>query len=194
MQNYIDNEFNDYYLCSLVFCFTHQGSNFVNWQQTFLQSYVSVKSKLQHPPPGQHQGHLNFWKICVQIPLSLGQKAVQMPHHRSRFRSLNMAFFREFIQAPSLRTSLKCRKKPLLPFAFYPSCHKAVIFSFKILKLAVFDLMSAFSIIYQPTFTHWDTQHEIEVRVQIPHPLCVVIEIPHPLGRQRRQMPGSARG
>ena len=27
------------------------------------------------PPPG----HLNFWKIFVQIPLSLSRKAVQMP-------------------------------------------------------------------------------------------------------------------
>ena len=28
-------------------------------------------------------GHLNFWKIFVQIPSSRGRKAVQMPHHRS---------------------------------------------------------------------------------------------------------------
>ena len=34
-------------------------------------------------PPGQPPGHLNFWKIFVQIPPSRGQKAVQMPHHRS---------------------------------------------------------------------------------------------------------------
>ena len=43
-------------------------------------SYVPVKSKLQHPPP---PGHLNFWKIFVQIPPSRGRKTVQMPHHRS---------------------------------------------------------------------------------------------------------------
>ena len=34
-------------------------------------------------PPGQPPGHLDFWKICVQIPPSRGRKAVQMPHHRS---------------------------------------------------------------------------------------------------------------
>ena len=34
-------------------------------------------------PPGQPPGHLNFWKIFVQIPPSQGQKAVQMPHYRS---------------------------------------------------------------------------------------------------------------
>jgi len=34
-------------------------------------------------PPGQPPGHLNFWKIFVQIPPSRGWKAVQMPHHRS---------------------------------------------------------------------------------------------------------------
>ena len=33
--------------------------------------------------PGQPPGHLNFWKIFVQIPPSRDRKAVQMPHHRS---------------------------------------------------------------------------------------------------------------
>ena len=42
-------------------------------------AYVPVKSKLQHPPPGQSPGHLIFWKIFVQIPPSPGRKAVQMP-------------------------------------------------------------------------------------------------------------------
>ena len=46
------------------------------------QIIVPVKSKLQHPPR-QPPGHLNFWKIFVQIPPSRGRKAVQMPHHRS---------------------------------------------------------------------------------------------------------------
>ena len=41
--------------------------------------YVPVKSKLQHPPHGQPPGHLNFWKIFVQIIPSPGRKAVQMP-------------------------------------------------------------------------------------------------------------------
>ena len=41
---------------------------------------VPVKSKLPHPsPPGQPPGHLGFWKIFVQISLSPGRKAVQMP-------------------------------------------------------------------------------------------------------------------
>ena len=31
----------------------------------------------------QLPGHLNIWKIFVQIPSSRGRKAVQMPHHRS---------------------------------------------------------------------------------------------------------------
>ena len=42
------------------------------------QLYVSVKSKLQHAPPG----HLTFLKIIVQIPPYRGQNAVQMPHTR----------------------------------------------------------------------------------------------------------------
>ena len=33
-------------------------------------------------PPGQPPGHLNFWKISVQIPPSPGQIAVQMPPPR----------------------------------------------------------------------------------------------------------------
>ena len=47
------------------------------------RTYVPVKVKLQHPPPGQPPGHLNFWKCFVQMPPSPGQKGVQMPHHRS---------------------------------------------------------------------------------------------------------------
>ena len=44
---------------------------------------VSVKSKLQHPPPpGVTPGHLTFLKINVQIPISTSQNAVQMPHTR----------------------------------------------------------------------------------------------------------------
>ena len=45
--------------------------------------YVSVKSKLQHAPPGQPPGHLTFLKIIVQIPPYPGQNAVQMPHTRA---------------------------------------------------------------------------------------------------------------
>ena len=47
-----------------------------------LNSYVSVKSKLQHAPPGQPSGNLTFFKIFVQIPPYPGQNAVQMPHTR----------------------------------------------------------------------------------------------------------------
>ena len=43
---------------------------------------VSVKSKLQHAPPGQPPGHLTFLKCFVQIPPYPGQDAVQMPHTR----------------------------------------------------------------------------------------------------------------
>ena len=52
-------------------------SNAETWQ-----GYVPVKSKLQHPSratPRAFEFLENFWKI----PPSRGQKAVQMPHHRS---------------------------------------------------------------------------------------------------------------
>ena len=42
------------------------------------EANVSVKSKLQHPPPR----HLTFLKIIVQIHPYPGQNAVQMPHTR----------------------------------------------------------------------------------------------------------------
>ena len=42
------------------------------------EANVSVKSKLQHPPPR----HLTFLKIIVQIPPYPGKNAVQMPHTR----------------------------------------------------------------------------------------------------------------
>ena len=44
--------------------------------------YVSVKSKLQHAPPGQPPGDLTFLKFFVQIPPYPGQHAVQMPYTR----------------------------------------------------------------------------------------------------------------
>ena len=45
-----------------------------------ISNNVSVKSKLQHAPPGQPPGHLTFLKIIVQIPPYPRQNAVQMPH------------------------------------------------------------------------------------------------------------------
>ena len=51
--------------------------------KTSVMDNVPVKSKLKHPPSRQTPGHFNFWKIFAQIPPSRGQKAVQMPHHRS---------------------------------------------------------------------------------------------------------------
>ena len=50
----------------------------------FLQIYVSVKSKLQHPSPWATPRHLTLLKITVQIPPCPGQNAVQMPHTRVR--------------------------------------------------------------------------------------------------------------
>ena len=53
------------------------------WMDVELGVYVPVKSKLQHPPPGQPPGICIFCKIFVQIPPSRGRKAVQMTYHRS---------------------------------------------------------------------------------------------------------------
>ena len=48
-----------------------------------MKSLCTSQIEASTSPPGQPPGHLNFWKICVQIPPSRGRKAVQMPHHRS---------------------------------------------------------------------------------------------------------------
>ena len=53
-----------------------------SWIEDSYQGNVSVKSKLQHAPPGQTPGNLTFLKIFVQIPPYPGQNAVQMPHTR----------------------------------------------------------------------------------------------------------------
>ena len=44
-------------------------------------------------------GHLNFWKIFVQIPPSLDQKAVQISHYRNLFKYPIIASFK-LIQCP----------------------------------------------------------------------------------------------
>ena len=65
----------------------HSGRNIsksrtVNRLRELCQQFVHVmyqsNRSLNIPP-----GHLNFWKIFVQIPPSRGRKAVQMPHYRS---------------------------------------------------------------------------------------------------------------
>ena len=66
---------------------TRKDANQSNKMKTYrlfktIDNYVSVKSKLQHAPPGQPPGHLTFLKIIVQIPPYPGQNAVQMPHTR----------------------------------------------------------------------------------------------------------------
>ena len=42
-------------------------------------NYVSVKSKLQHAPPGQPPGHLTFLKIIVQIPPTRAKMPFKCP-------------------------------------------------------------------------------------------------------------------
>ena len=54
----------------------------VDFSLHFCLRNVSVKSKLQHAPPGQTPGHLTFLKIIVQIPPYPGENAVQNPHSR----------------------------------------------------------------------------------------------------------------
>ena len=122
----------------------------------FFHIYVSVKSKLQHPP-GATPGHLNFWKIFVQIPSSRGRKAVQMPHHRSIPDDQTPTpgkLFGSFYYAPeavyvNLRGSID-RETPLLhakdnvngswipslvqAFAFQPVRHESGIVRFECMK------------------------------------------------------------
>ena len=43
---------------------------------------VSIKSKLQHAPPGQPPRAFDFFENYFQIPPYPGQNAVQMPHTR----------------------------------------------------------------------------------------------------------------
>ena len=67
-------------------CTVNPMARTITWVPT-LSSYpmvcsmfVMYQSNLSFNIP---PGHLNFWKIFVQIPPSWARKAVQMPHHRS---------------------------------------------------------------------------------------------------------------
>ena len=44
-----------------------------------LRHYIPSQIEASTSAPGQPPGHLNFWRIFVQIPPSPGRKAVQMP-------------------------------------------------------------------------------------------------------------------
>ena len=56
----------------------------------YLLMYQQIEASTS--PPGQPPGHLNFWKIFVQIPPSSGRKAVQMPHPRENYQITVLAF------------------------------------------------------------------------------------------------------
>ena len=54
----------------------------MDWGSVFCPSpshTSQIEASTSLLPPGQPPGHLNFWKIFVQIPDSLSRKAVQMP-------------------------------------------------------------------------------------------------------------------
>ena len=50
---------------------------------SFDEAFMYQSNRSFNIPPRATPGHLNFWKIFVQIPPSRGRNAVQMPHHRS---------------------------------------------------------------------------------------------------------------
>lgn len=122
------------------------------------QDNVPVKSKTQHPPGHPLPWHLNFWKNCVQMPPPplRAKKPFKYPTIVLFQVIKNGEFIQEFIQENSSAKSAdnsKIQEKSL----FYPSCHKAAIVSFKILKLAILASMSASAMICEPKFNHWDT-------------------------------------
>ena len=66
----------------------------------FLEQHIinlctsQIKASTSSPPPaGQPPRHLNFWKIVVQVPPSLGRKAVQMPPPSCAFKVGALAYF-----------------------------------------------------------------------------------------------------
>ena len=75
-----------------------------NFVWTWQHIYVSVKSKLQHPPPR----HLTFLKIILQIPSYPSQNAVQMPH---------TVGFIQLIKCPHLGD--------ISNFPYYPLCRSS---------------------------------------------------------------------
>ena len=146
-----------------------------------LHIYVSVKSKVQHPPPppGTPSGHPFrafefFLEICVQIPDSLGQKAVHMPHFK-----------------PILSDILPCK-------LCLNSEISLVIPSFFSFELPYPDLKMPFWYHFFFQDYQFKTLHE----VKIPTNICtwskgynqMLSQISFPSGRQRHQMPGVCPG
>ena len=87
--------------------------------------YVPVKSKLQHPRPGQPPGHLNFWNIFVQIPPLAGPKSCsnapplgKLPDYCFNFSVASTMLLRLCMLAwfiSSQIPSLSGRKRPPMP-------------------------------------------------------------------------------
>ena len=65
-----------FYVTGKCYRFLHRG------RAQVYDNNVTVKSKLQHPPPPLPWTYEFFEKFCSNPPF-LGQKAVQIPHHMS---------------------------------------------------------------------------------------------------------------
>ena len=66
-----------------------------HWFQCIpLAAYAPINSKVQHPPPGQPPGHLNFWRLACSNSLPSGQKSrsnappisTELPLLKDKFR------------------------------------------------------------------------------------------------------------
>ena len=55
--------------------------------------YVPVKSKLQHPPPGQPPRHLNFFKILFKFPPHWAEKPFKCSYPRENYQITSGTLF-----------------------------------------------------------------------------------------------------
>ena len=89
------------YVMRDVLEFIYTGSVEVTQENSEDLMYQSIRSF--NIPPGQPPGHLNFWKIFVQIPPSPGRKAVQMPPPLGKFPDYCFNFSVASVMFPKLR-------------------------------------------------------------------------------------------
>ena len=93
----------------------------VRGQMYRILMYQSNRSfNILPPPPGKLPGHLNFWKIFVQIPPSPGRKAVQMPPPLGKLPYMPRTIFSKIIRYKSSLNSFKYGKKVVQAFGFRP--------------------------------------------------------------------------
>ena len=151
-----------------------------------LLCYAPINSKVQHHPPGQPPGHLNFWRLACSNSLPSGQKghsnappiSTEIPLHQANY---------VFNQTLHVFQREKCRNGT---FKLLLKTHLKELFT----NQSEFYLVNPSNPV-KTEKTHGRSKSEQEINpVQIPHPFNATFKFPPPRAGCTVKCPGVCPG